>query len=254
MGDDFRVHPSRLREEALRLHAAGVPFADIHRQLGLSRNTVGCWLYSRRSDAKRADKRCPQCDRPRRRIDNPLSYAYLLGQYLGDGHLLTTQRVPLLTITCDVRYPGLMHEVSHAMEACGASTVGFQERTGCMSVRAHWVHWPCLIPQHGPGMKHTRKIELVHWQQDVVNAQAESFLRGLFHSDGSRFANRVVRNAKAYTYPRYTFVNKSADIMRLCQHSLDQLSIAWRMARPDSLSVARRESVARLDEFVGPKW
>jgi hypothetical protein len=30
--------------------------------------------------------------------------------------------------------------------------------------------------------------------------------------------------------------------------------MAWKMARPNTLSVARREAVARLDEFVGPKW
>ena len=106
----------------------------------MSRNTVGCRLYNRQPRTEPIDKRCPRCDRPSREVDDPASYAYLLGQYLGDGHLLTTQRVPLLTVTCDVRYPGLIHEVSHAMEACGARTVGFQERTGCMNVRAHWVH------------------------------------------------------------------------------------------------------------------
>jgi hypothetical protein len=236
------------------MHAAGVPFSDIWRRLGLSRNTVASWLYNRRRLATKIDTRCPRCDRPARAIDDPSSYAYLLGQYLGDGHLLMTQRVPLLTFACDMRYPGLMHEVSYAMEASGARTVGFQERVGCVSVRAHWTHWPCLIPQHGPGAKHQRAIELSDWQREVVDRCPERFLRGLFHSDGSRFANRVVRNGRAYTYPRYNFVNESADIMRLCAHYLDRLEIAWRMARHNSLSVARREAVARLDEFVGPKW
>jgi hypothetical protein len=248
------VHPRHLRNEALRLHTAGVPFTEIYRRLNLSRNTVACWLYSRRAAQVKIDSRCPRCDQPRREVDHPAAYAYLLGQYLGDGHLLTTGRVPLLTVTCDVRYPGLIHEVSHAMEACGARTVGYQERVGCMSVRAHWMHWPCPIPQHGPGAKHLRKIELMNWQQEVVDAEPERFLRGLFHSDGSRFLNRVLRNGKYYTYPRYTFVNESGDIMLLCQRSLDRLAISWRMARHNTLSVARREAVARLDEFVGPKW
>src|SRR5882724_1332596 len=82
------VHPPHLREEALRLHAAGVPFGEIYRRLGLSRNTVGGWLYDRRAANIKIDRRCPHCDRPRRKIDDPPSYAYLLGQYLGDGHLL----------------------------------------------------------------------------------------------------------------------------------------------------------------------
>jgi hypothetical protein len=248
------VHPAHLREEALRLYAAGVPFSVIYRQLGLSRNTVACWLYQRQAAGIVPDRRCPHCDRPPRKIDDPPAYAYLLGQYLGDGHLLMTRRVPLLTVTCDTRYPGLIHEVSYAMEACGAKTVGYQEKVGCISVRTHWMHWPCLIPQHGPGVKHRRKIELVNWQEEVVRAQPERFLRGLFHSDGSRFANRVVRNGRPYSYPRYMFVNESSDIMGLCRGTLDQLGIRWRMSQPNTLSVARREAVARLDEFVGPKW
>ncbi|MEU8820956.1 hypothetical protein [Actinoplanes sp. NPDC048796] len=162
--------------------------------------------------------------------------------------------MPLLTVTCDLRYPGLIHEVSHAMESCGAKTVGYQERVGCMSVRAHWTHWPCLFPQHGAGTKHLRTVTLADGQREVIDRQPERFLRGLFHSDGSRFLNTVDRNGRKYAYPRYQFVNESRDIMRFCQESLDQLGISWRMARPNTLSVARREAVARLDEFVGPKW
>jgi len=30
--------------------------------------------------------------------------------------------------------------------------------------------------------------------------------------------------------------------------------VAWRFSRRNSISVARREAVARLDEFVGPKY
>ncbi|MBU2665752.1 helix-turn-helix domain-containing protein [Actinoplanes bogorensis] len=248
------MHPPAIRKEALRLHAAGVPFSEIYRRLGISRNTVACWLYNRRQRATEIDNRCPRCDSPARAIDDPASYAYLLGQYLGDGHLLMTQRVPLLTVSSDQSYPGLIHEVSYAMEACGARTVGFQERPGCISIRSHWTHWPCLIPQHGRGAKHRRVIELSNWQQEVISARPGRFLRGLFHSDGSRSMNRVVRNGRAYSYPRYNFVNESTDIMGLCAQTLDLVHIAWRMARPNLLSVARREAVARLDEFVGPKW
>jgi hypothetical protein len=253
--DNSFMHPPHLRRQAIRLRADGMPFSDIYRQLGLSRNTVAYWLYSRRPPAASVSPaRCPFCDRPPRLVGDRPAYAYLLGQYLGDGHLLTTGRVPLLTVTCDLRYPGLIHEVSTAMEACGAKSVGFQERTGCISVWSHWQHWPCLIPQHGPGKKHDRAIKLLAWQQDIVEAQPERFLRGLLHSDGSRFINRVQRAGTTYRYPRYMFVNESGDIMRLCQESLDRLGISWRMTRSNSLSVARRGAVAELDRHVGPKW
>jgi DNA-directed RNA polymerase subunit N (RpoN/RPB10) len=49
-------------------------------------------------------------------------------------------------------------------------------------------------------------------------------------------------------------VNESGDIMALCQESLDRLGVAWRMCRRNMLSVARREAVAHLDTFIGPKW
>jgi hypothetical protein len=136
------MHPTHIRQEALRLHADGVPLSEIYRRLRLSRNTVAYWLYSRRARSKRVDNRCPLCDRPPRKIDDPPSYAYLLGQYLGDGHLLMTRRVPLLTVACDLRYPGLMHEVSYAMEACGVRTLGFQERIGTWP----YVHIGCTGP------------------------------------------------------------------------------------------------------------
>jgi hypothetical protein len=57
-----------------------------------------------------------------------------------------------------------------------------------------------------------------------------------------------------YEYPRYLFGNESADILRLCGEALEQLGVAWRYSRRNSISVARREAVARLDEFVGPKY
>jgi hypothetical protein len=237
------------------MHADGMPFPTIYRQLGLPRSTVAYWLFGKRSAAALSrSERCPLCDRPARPIRDPPAYAYLLGQYLGDGHLLMTQRVPLLTVTCDMSYPGVMQEVTDSMEKCGAKTVGYQEKIGCVSVRSYWTHWPCLLPQHGPGKKHDRPIVLVDWQQKIIDDHAGRFARGLFHSDGCRFVNRVNSGKQVYRYPRYMFVNESGDIMRLCQEALDRLGISWRMTRRNTLSVARREAVAALDEHVGPKW
>jgi hypothetical protein len=235
------------------MDADGVPFTEIYRRLRLPRNTVACWLYRRgRAETSAAASRCPVCEG--RAIGDAAAYAYLLGQYLGDGHLLTTQRVPLLTVMCDIRYPGVIHEVSRAMVVAGARSVGYQERVGCIGVRSHWTHWPCLFPQHGPGKKHERAIALAAWQETIVGRHPNRFARGLFHSDGSRFDNRVRRGGKVYSYTRYMFVNESADIMALCQRALDRLGVNWRMTRRNCLSVARRDAVAELDRHVGPKW
>lgn len=121
-----------------------------------------------------------------------------------------------------------------------------------------WKHWPCLFPQHGPGRKHERPIVLEPWQREIVERYPGALLKGLFHSDGCRITNWTVRQVagqpRRYEYPRYFFSNESTDIMGICSSALDQLGVAWRMARPNLLSVARREAVARLDEHVGPKW
>ncbi|HXA57831.1 MAG TPA: transcriptional regulator, partial [Streptosporangiaceae bacterium] len=118
--------------------------------------------------------------------------------------------------------------------------------------------WPCLFPQHGPGKKHNRKIELAPWQQQIVDLHPEQLIRGLIHSDGCRLTNRVRRQLPSgdrwYEYPRYLFVNQSTDILRLYGEALDRLGIAWRYSKPNTISVAKREAVARLDEFVGPKY
>jgi hypothetical protein len=114
-------------------------------------------------------------------------------------------------------------------------------------------HLVCLFPQHGPGPKHRRAIELATWQTDLVREQPGQFLRGLIHSDGCRFTNRVRAGDKIYAYPRYNFTNASSDIRGLFAATCDQLGIEWRQMNARNISIARRDSVARLDRFVGPK-
>jgi hypothetical protein len=79
------------------------------------------------------------------------------------------------------------------------------------------------------------------------------FLRGLIHSDGCRFTNTIRHPKKTYTYPRYNFSNRSDDIRGLFCGACDLLGIEWRVMNAWNISVARRESVACLDELVGPK-
>jgi hypothetical protein len=136
--------------------------------------------------------------------------------------------------------------------------VGVVRADGCSYVVASSRHWPCLFPQHGPGKKHNRKIALADWQQAIASEHPGALARGLFHSDGCRFTNRVRYRSPGgdvwYEYPRYMFTNESRDILAICGETLDQLGVSWRYSRRNTISVARREAVARLDEFVGPKY
>jgi hypothetical protein len=120
-------------------------------------------------------------------------------------------------------------------------------------VQCYSRQWGCLLPQHGPGHKHDREIVLAAWQRRITSAHPRELVRGLIHSDGSRFDNTVVRRGRRYVYPSYSFSNRSEDIKAiLCEH-LDLLGIAWRRAGDRQISIARREAVAALDAFVGPK-
>src|SRR5207302_2612939 len=74
----------------------------------------------------------------------------------------------------------------------------------CVEVSSYWKCWPCLFPQHGPGKKHTRRIELVDWQQGLAGRLPDQLLRGLIHSDGCRFQN----TGRNWSWPRYTFSNR----------------------------------------------
>jgi hypothetical protein len=43
-----------------------------------------------------------------------------------------------------------------------SNKVGRTRKTNerCLEVYSFSKHWPCLFPQHGPGRKHERKIQL----------------------------------------------------------------------------------------------
>ncbi|MEU2172143.1 helix-turn-helix domain-containing protein [Micromonospora chersina] len=248
------MHSPEVRARARQLYLAGATVAEAARAVGVSYPTVREWCKVR-PDAKQQGTAL-RCFRCRPNVDHPtdpVAYAYLLGLYLGDGHLVTTTRVPVLRVSCSNSWPGLIEACDAAMRRVMAGKVQRVQQQGCVSVQSYGKHWPCLLPQHGPGKKHERPIVLADWQRTIVEAHPGDFLRGLFHSDGCRFANRVVVRGKEYVYPRYMFTNESADIMGLCQWALDLLGVAWRMNRRNSLSVARRDAVAALDRHVGPK-
>ena len=123
------------------------------------------------------------------------------------------------------------------------------KRVGCVDVSLFSKHWPCLLPQHGPGMKHTRPIALEPWQQALVDQATEEFVLGLIHSDGCR----VVANDRGVMSIRYHFSNMSEDIHGLFTAALDKLGIPWTRSSKKIVSIYRKAATARLDEFVGPK-
>jgi len=195
------------------------------------------------------------------RPDDGWSYAYLLGIYLGDGCVHPVGHAWFLTVSLDGAYPGIVAEVAATITTVtgGRKVVVTPVRESrCEQVRCAWKRWPAALPQHGPGRKHEREIALTEWQQEVVDAHPEQFLRGLIHSDGCRTVNRFTTRLPSgrvaeYAYPRYFFSNESADIRALFCATCDRLGIRWTQSNRRNVSVSHRDSVARLDAFVGPK-
>ena len=252
------MHPQEVVDEARRLYATGLTVREIERRLGLPYRTILHWCRGARRPAGAAPR--ASCFRCTGRAADETSYAYLLGSYLGDGHITHhRRRVAALSVFCGDDWPGIQQEVAMAMSAVmPSSKVCRVQRLGCTEIKSYSVHWPCLFPQHGPGMKHTRRIALEPWQELVVADHTGPFLRGLFHSDGCRVTNwtrrLVAGEPKRYEYPRYFFSNESADILDICAAALDRLGIAHRRPRRNTVSVARRDAVAALDTFAGPKY
>jgi hypothetical protein len=251
------------RHLAMALLAQGYSLSTANRATGIARSTLREWRGHPERLAPSRRRLCPRCPEVRTTVEPQWAYAYLLGLYLGDGCISRQgpehKQVWKLRIICADAWPGLKEQCKQAMLAVRPdNSVATVQKDGCVELLSYSKHWPCLFPQHGPGRKHERTIELESWQEEIVASHPGDFARGLFHSDGCRLINRIRRPLKDgerwYEYPRYLFVNRSADIHRLCGEALDRLGVAWRFSKPTTISVARREAVARLDEFVGPKY
>jgi hypothetical protein len=148
-------------------------------------------------------------------------YAYVLGLYLGDGCVSQQGRSYRLRIFLDAAYPGIVAECRGALQVLRPENrvwVGRSKSCRCDVVSVFSNHWPCLLPQMGPGRKHDRPIELTAWQEELVSRERRALIRGLIQSDGCR----VVANDRGVMSVRYHFSNKSADIRRIFYENLEE--------------------------------
>jgi hypothetical protein len=244
------VHSESTVRAALELAAAGRDPSDIAARLQIPRSTVRDWLGGALPHIRRSEEGC------RCRTDHEFArlgptYVYLLGLYLGDGCISAHARgVYRLRIVLDVKYPGIIATATAALgETRGGKAYVLIRPKNCVEVSAYWQHWPCLFPQHGPGKKHERPILLTDWQRELADRWPESLLRGLIESDGCRFQNTGTR----WSWPRYSFMNRSADIRSIFCRACDGLGLRWTASGRYTIYVSRKADVAKLDEFIGPK-
>lgn len=246
-----RLHKRETVTAALTMAERGATQLAISSELGVPRRTVNDWLRGR--TPREADSTsCPDCGRHRDFSLLDQSYVHLLGLYLGDGCLSAyPRRVFKLRVTLDVRYPEIIASAKASTETViGAAASVYKRVDRCVEVGSYSRQWPCLFPQHGPGLKHHRVITLTDWQRELVERWPDELLRGLIESDGCRFQNT---GRGEWSHARYKFDNHSADIHAIFRDACDLLDVHWTTSAPYTTYVSRVADVARLDEFTGPK-
>jgi hypothetical protein len=255
------TRPAEEVATVLELAHAGYSALQISRMTGIPRSTVRDWREGRVPNGRGDDAAsCAMCGHPLHDLTDVVEpYVYLLGLYLGDGCISAYPRdVYRLRIFLDARYPGIVDSCEAAMRAvipkskvnrlARLSSDPGRTECGDIEVSAYSKSWPCVLPQHGPGKKHDRPIELTAWQRRFVLEHPRLLLKGLIHSDGCRFMN----SGRKWRAPRYSFSNASEDIRGIFCDACDALGVRWTTA-PRTIYVSRVNDVARLDEFIGPK-
>jgi Homeodomain-like domain len=248
------MRPADERDEVLRLTKKGLSAGVVAQATGIPRTTVRRW---RESSLMPRPRRVATPWRPRERR----AYCYVLGAYLGDGHIVVTGGSAFLRITLDAHYPNRISEVAAALGLLFPDRAVHRYRYGAarrVILQISSASLPAAFPQHGPGRKHLRAIRLEEWQIELTRSHPDALVRGLIHSDGCRSTNRfrtVLPGGRTatYEYARYFFSNLSGDIRRIfCDHC-DLLGIRWSQSNERNISIANRKSVEMLDRFVGPK-
>jgi hypothetical protein len=167
-----------------------------------------------------------------------------------------------LRISLDAKYPGIIEAVRALLDRIFLQNSVDVVRNGttgdCVNVSAYSNHLPCLLPQHGPGLKHRRRIELEPWQSHILDAHPWPFIRACIWTDGCAFINRTdVHRAKPYEYLSYGFANMSTDILGLFVGACDRVGVVTRVNRNRKglwdVRINRRGSVALMESEVGLK-
>lgn len=181
------------------------------------------------------------------------SYAYILGMYLGDGCLSksTKCRTCTLYITQNREYDIVVNDCLNHLKNLMKEfdiepTVVYRKNSKACDIKINSVYTLKLFPQHGEGLKHDRKINLEDWQWTHVEKEPWMFIKGLMHSDGSKYFDKY--NSKWH----WQFTNRSEDIKDILCQVCDTVGLQWTRCK-QNVSFYKSESVIMLNENVGEK-
>ena len=239
-------------KQVLLLIANGKNDCEISRLLNIPRSTVKGWRHGEVPKEKESENLNIHEYLEKRGA----AYSYILGEYLGDGHITRTAngRTVKIRIFNDRKYPLINKEIEKNLSILlPLNKVSIYYIGNCSIIYVHSNILPLLFPRSlEPGVKYKRKIFLEEWQLKIVNEYPKEFFKGLIQSDGSRYLI-----SKKYNHYAYNFSNKSQDIvdyLLLVSRKLN-LKPTQTVSKTGVIRIYfyKREDVAFIDTFIGPK-
>jgi hypothetical protein len=149
--------------------SGGLGDSEIARLTSVPRSTISGWRHGRGSHYHEWLATARSSWRP----NDGAAYCYLLGVYLGDGCLNVAPRgaATTLIVSLDGEYSAVVAEVERAIARTFAGVNSRRQTVPGSRVAIVCVCHPALpfaFPQHGPGRKHLRPIELAPWQRGLT--------------------------------------------------------------------------------------
>jgi len=115
---------------------------------------------------------------------SPEYLAYLIGVYLGDGHLAQCERTELLDIACDIKYQKMLNRIANLVtQVFGKSpSVIIDKNSNCAHVRLYGTGISSILG-FKPLPKKQQNLRIPDWIK-LEKSTSQQCLRGLFETDG----------------------------------------------------------------------
>lgn len=243
--------------EAIRLFSFGYKIVEVSKLTGINRSTLSNWIVRNGRIKKQIDTDIPlnylMSFKDGFTEQDKKDYSYLLGLYLGDGCIYKLKRTEKITITLDKKYEKLNeYTINIFSRFFNKDSYIFDRslhnRGNAIDVIHHSSHLSLIFPQHGIGKKHNRDVSLKSWQESIIDDI--SLVKGLIMSDGTYYLDNQTNIKK------YSFSNKSKDIIDLMKGLLIKLNIDFKLYNKVSkyeLVIHSKNQAEKLHNIIGDK-
>ena len=246
-------------------HTFGLNNCQISRELNIPRGTLRGWLYPRQpeqqvvaaADARRAARVCQRCNGTESTLS--VDYVYLLGLYLGDGCISGHRKRGV--VAPDLSRPAISWPDRRVRTRDVGSDAVTRECAAVDRMRRdrgflETLDSPFPATRRRPKMVASDRHGALAAKIDrrlsgTADPRPDSLGRMSSDKHGERHGACKQRR---YSCPRYMFTNMSDSIRFLFVEACERLNVRWMQTNARTIAVSRRDDVARLDTFIGPKY